>query len=613
MSFVVKYRSFTSGGREIVRPNEIDKTELTIGRGADCDILLTDLSVTPHHARVALVGRNRITIESESEKNLPFYVDGRQTTRADINPARGAVVRIGPHLLTVSMGTDGEQGRVVILVEREEEEEAADADKLFSLAGKLPGKRISAWGFALLILVACLAWPIWTYSQSRGIEERSDSFHADTMWTSGPLSEAHANLENDCQACHQNAFVSVRDSACQSCHTDVHDHAEDARMAAAEPDPGLGRGFLLAVADAFNRPRRSCASCHAEHEGAGAMAPAPQRFCSDCHADLDARLTDTAFLNAGDFGDDHPEFRPRVMTTPGDLSGGVARYRRVSLSDEPREDTGLKFPHELHLSRSNGVARMAQRLGPRYGFGEAMECADCHVPTADGTRFEPITMEANCQMCHSLAFDRIGGTVRTLRHGEPEMVAADIRAFYRSTAPRRPVDLSGMSRRRPGEDSHSETVGRYQFAQRTRYNRADSAIRAAFSDGGACFDCHRVQRTASAAAPYDVLPVRQIGRYMHSGWFDHAAHRTEDCATCHEAGTSDSATDVLLPGIETCRECHGGASAGGDLVPSTCALCHSYHADDGAPYLVRARNIRGRRPQSVRDYSGLTIRPARSP
>lgn len=603
MSFIVKYRSTTSGGREIVRPNEIDKDMLSIGRGADCDILLTDLSVTPHHA--TLTRQSSTQVRVESEKNLPLLINDRSKTRGTINVVRGGSVRIGPHRLTVRAGIDDEADKIVILVDKDEVEEKADAGALFSLKGKIPGKRLSAWAFALLILAACLAWPIYTFYETRAESDRGDGYHADTMWISGPLSEHHANLANDCQACHQQAFVSVRDNACVTCHQDVPDHADAEDMAMAEPEPGAWRGFLLSVGDAFNRPRRSCASCHLEHEGSGEMAAAPQQFCSDCHTDLDGRV-ETDLANAHDFGSDHPEFRPRIMTTPGDISGSIARYRRASLDSENlRENSGLKFPHELHLSQTNGVARMAQRLSARYGFGEALDCANCHVPTADGVRFEPITMEANCQMCHSLAFDRIGGTIRTLRHGEPEMVAADIRAFYRSTSPRRPVDLSGMSRRRPGDDNRARTVGRYQFAAARRYGRADRAIRAAFTRGGACFDCHQTQPTNNRATPFDIVPVRQIGRYMHLGWFDHKAHETEDCGSCHVAETSESSADVLLPGIATCRECHTGGAGGGDLVASTCAMCHSYHQDDAAPYLVRARNVRGQRPRQVRDYSGL--------
>ncbi|MGP1351698.1 MAG: cytochrome c3 family protein [Parasphingopyxis sp.] len=607
MSFIVRYRSRTSGGREIVRASPVDKRALKIGRSTDSDIVLTDLGVTLHHATIRDLGRNLLSVEGE--KNLPISVNGRSTARADINAIRGGSIRIGPHRLDVAMGTGEEEGSIVITVDRDEGPEPISARRLFSLVRTVPGKRISAWTFVTLILVSCLAWPIYSYVSNKGVEERADVFHGDTLWISGSMSDAHANLANDCQACHVEAFVSVRDSACLECHTDIPDHAEADRMAISEPELGAGRAFLRAVATTFNRPERSCASCHLEHEGAGEMAAAPQQFCADCHTDMDTRLTDTDILNAHDFGDDHPEFRPRIMTRPAD-ENGMARYRRVSIEDDPEENTGLKFPHELHLSETNGVARMAQRLSGTYGFGEALQCADCHVTTPDRTRFEPINMEANCQMCHSLAFDRIGGTIRTLRHGEPEMVIADIRAFYRNTAPRRPIDLSGMERRRPGEDSRARTVGRYQFAARTRYARANDAIRAVFSRDGACYDCHAVERPQiRGSLSFDIVPVRQISRYMHAGWFDHGAHETEECATCHEADTSEEASDVLLPGIETCRECHAGGRASGDEIVSTCAMCHSYHADDAAPYLVRARNNRGQRPRSVRDYGSLAINP----
>ena len=608
MSFVVHYRSRTSGGREILRSRTLETDTLKVGRGPESDILLSDLGVTLHHATIRLSGKTQITVITE--KNLPVTVNGRTTTRGDINAMRGGTIRIGPHRLSISVGEGEEdEGKIVITVDREEVADSVKAHRLFSLAEKVPGKRISAWTFVGLILVSCLALPIYAYFSNQGVEERADGFHADTLWISGSMSDAHSNLANDCQACHVEAFVSVRDSACLECHTDIPDHAEADRMATSEPELGLGRNFLRAVSTTFNRPERSCASCHLEHEGAGEMAAAPQQFCSDCHTDLDARLTDTDILNAHDFGRDHPEFRPRIMTRPAD-ENGAARYRRVSIEDNPEENTGIKFPHDLHLSQTNGVARMAQRLSDEYGFGEALICGDCHVETPDQARFEPITMEANCQMCHSLAFDQIGGTIRTLRHGEPEMVIADIRAFYRNTSPRRPIDLSGMERRRPGEDSRARTVGRYQFAARTRYARGDDAIRAVFSRDGACFDCHEVRRPSSRTAlNFDIVPVRQISRFMHNGWFDHGAHQTEECGTCHEADTSEEATDVLLPGIDTCRECHAGDTASGDEIVSTCAMCHSYHADDAAPYLVRARNNRGQRPRSVRDYGNLAINP----
>src|SRR3546814_15517493 len=72
-------------------------------------------------------------------------------------------------------------------------------------------------------------------------------------------------------------------------------------------------------------------------------------------------------------------------------------------------------------------------------------------------------MEADCAMCHSLAFDRVGGTIRTLRHGEPEQVVADLRDFYRS---RSPAPRAGATRRRPGQVGRAfGSVGAVQAIQ----------------------------------------------------------------------------------------------------------------------------------------------------
>jgi len=68
---------------------------------------------------------------------------------------------------------------------------------------------------------------------------------------------------------------------------------------------------------------------------------------------------------------------------------------------------------------------------------------------------------------------------------------------------------------------------------------------------------------------------------MQKGWFDHDAHKTERCETCHKASVSGTGSQVMLPGIATCRECHGGENSNA-AVPSSCAMCHSYHVDTAA-------------------------------
>ena len=59
-------------------------------------------------------------------------------------------------------------------------------------------------------------------------------------------------------------------------------------------------------------------------------------------------------------------------------------------------------------------------------------------------------------------------------------------------------------------------------------------------------------------------------------------------------GNPASAEDLLLPGIKTCRTCHGGENAA-VKVPSSCAMCHSYHTGAGAPWtpLTARQRLRG--------------------
>ncbi len=584
MTFIVRQIAVTADGREIIRDNPFAESEIAIGRNGENAIHLPDLAVDPVHATIRRNEDGTITIESA--RGLKFQRDGRDTHSTTLDPAEGAELGFGGHAITVAE----EDGQVLFTVRRVEalsdSAAARNESTLYTLQGLLPGKRISAWSFVVLVLIAFLAWPIYTWATWYGVEERPDQFHADTMWSSGALSKAHHSLEKDCQACHVDAFVTVMDRTCMNCHEDdAHDHAAKPRLLTARGGPEGLEHIGAAFAAAFNKPPGRCVECHTEHEGAGDMQPTAQKFCADCHDGMDLRLTDTELGNASDFGIEHPQFRPAVLVRPG---GKNPPRKRISLDEKPTEYNGLKFPHDLHLSKTGGVAQMGRRLSAKYGYGPSLVCKDCHTPDPKGVRFEPVDMEENCGMCHSLAFDEIGGTIRTLRHGEPDMVRADLRAYYRSTGPRRPINLGGISRRRPGEAVETRVASDYARAVQFRPSRASMAIDQVFSRGGACFDCHGiVPPTAPGRADYGIKPVTQTDRYMHKGWFSHEAHNDEECSSCHDANTSKVAEDLLLPGIKTCRECHGGEFQTASDVPSTCAMCHDYHADEGAPWLIK--------------------------
>ncbi|WP_447764582.1 cytochrome c3 family protein [Sphingopyxis panaciterrae] len=602
MSFILRRIATTKTGKQIIRDTPLPGTEITLGREGSNVIHIADLAVNPHHATISSAdGRHARVVAQEG---LGFDLNGRSLDSADIDSAAGAELRFGGHRLTIAREGDD----IILLVERIDElsQSSKDVDevKAFSLAGVMPGKRMGAWVFGLLMLFAFLIGPIWAWYSYKSVDERPDGYHADTAWLSGPLSSAHASLKNDCQSCHVEPFVAVTDKACVGCHTGehkamsmAHANAPAAKLLAARHPPGVGEKVLAGFAKAFNKPQGRCVECHTEHEGAGQMPATPQKFCADCHDGMNGRLKaaghPTQLADAADFGTSHPEFRPLVRPAPG------AKPVRAALGKPPLDYDGLKFPHDLHLQATGGVARMAASFRGRYDFGKKLECENCHRPDADGVRIKPVEMERDCAMCHSLAFESVGGVTRTLRHGEPDQVVADLTAYYRSTPPARPLQLGGMQRRRPGAYAEGQVYNIYFREVAVRPSRAQDAVRAVFSKGGACYDCHTIFAPTSGNS-WRVMAVNQTPRFLQKGWFDHDAHKETACADCHTAAPgSKAANDLLVPGLRQCRDCHVG-EGGARLVKvktateSPCAMCHEYHSDGGKPWMPptqRKKNV----------------------
>lgn len=561
MSFRIRTIDTLADGREIVRDRTIDKMLLTLGRNAENDIHLPDLAVDPAHATLTRRADGRVDVAAI--EGLRFEIDGQTVTAATIDPAAGAELRFGGYRIRVG-DEDGGPLLTIMPTETFGQAEGADPKTSFTLKRALPSKRVMSWLFAGLVLAFFLGWPVASnYLHSR---DARMAVRGDKSWTPGPLSAAHHALEGDCKACHVKPFVAVRDTACLSCHKDVHDHAPAGQMALARGMGGLGDRLLGGVAHLFNKPAEgACVDCHTEHEGAGAMPPTRQKFCADCHGDLKSRVTGARIGNAGDFGTLHPQFTALVTTDP--LTKQTAT---VSLDTHPQDRDGLTFPHDIHLAAGGGVARMAISLGAGRGYGQTLTCANCHHATEDGVRFKPVNMERDCQACHDLGYDRVGGTVRTLRHGNIDQMIADLRASNQAVIPLE------AGRRRPGAFG---AEGPYYATFRIPGAGLDS-ISSALAPGGVCGECHTPR--FDGAKP-GVVPVSQPTRYMAHGWFDHRAHAQEPCTSCHAANTSQAATDLLLPGIKTCRGCHLGEDAHQAKVPSGCAMCHTYHPTPLAP------------------------------
>ncbi len=582
MSFVIKQITQRAAGGTIARTKRLEQNILIVGRAVDADIQLGDLAVQLRHARIRDLGGGRVEVAAID--GAAVQIDRKLVATVQLSLARAPVIIVGGEKLELGLGET--VGDIAVKVERfDVPGELRDERAIFTLSRALPTRRILAWGMIAAVLALFLAWPILTPHPATvaavGTAQPA-AFHPDQMWDAGPLSPPHAFLSKNCAACHDKAFVSVTDRTCLSCHAGkqpgkspfavLRDHADPTRLVASHGDiPGFAARLRAAVGPSFGLKEWSCTGCHKEHVGADTTPVSSDAFCAGCHASMKARLPDTRLANVATW-DSHPQFRPAIT----DNSGASPKLVRVILDGHQQEDSGLKFPHALHLSGTNSVAQMTRRLGVRYAGEKQLGCADCHHADPTGVRFVESTMERDCAACHTLAFASQDGTVRTLRHGDPKQVIAELSDYLKlhggAAAPvqRMQVGFAATGRAAP------------LFA-------GDSRIRAVFEKGGACFDCHVI--TATGPLAYAVKPVTFTARYLARGWFSHADHATvaSPCASCHAVATTNSSTALLLPGVKSCQTCHAARPAA-NQVASPCSSCHSYHNGAGAPAFVRTES-----------------------
>jgi hypothetical protein len=599
MSFTLHQVTQRASGEDIVRTKNITAAEPVIGRGTDCDIQIADLAVSLRHAVMRQLGRGRVEVKALGQ--LSFEANGAFTRNAQLSLADRPKLVFGSHELRLAPGAGA--GEVVVTLSRTEsvagEPDVQDEKTVFRLSSSMFSRRRASWAFLGLLLLFCLALPVAAFVFYRSVPvtaaTRPSLPRADVQWESHSLTPGHRFLEGDCQACHQRAFVAVRDDACLACHRqglakDVAarlqnpvpalDHAPLDRLAKA----GSARaGLTAAIARLFNHPDGRCESCHTEHVDPGPAAKGTSvtsneivgNDCAVCHSDLRRRLPGTALRDVAGW-DSHPDFRPLLSMS---LSGPRVR---VALSEKTQENDGLIFRHDMHLSKQGGVARMAQRLGK----GAALACESCHHQDASGRYYQPVKMRDDCSSCHSLAFAHTGGKIMLLQHGDAKAVISQLKKFYAAGAQ---GDTSDLFLGRPGFDRVSAAPMGDPVAR---------GVTAAFSRGGACYGCHTIVQPPPGSLDYDVVHPHLTVRYLPWGGFDHSVpeHRAdasgrEICSSCHKVETLKPSSDVLLshdamlPQIARCAACHGRSKSETQAAASSaCGECHGYH-DPGKPAL----------------------------
>ena len=601
-----------------------------IGRGTDNDIVLKDLSVQFRHADI-VVRDFDVVVEA---------VGGSAVRFDDIAAGRGAfttdtVVGIGPYqirLLPPERGFD-----LAVAVESGEAAPvaapAASAAQL-RLRGGLLARRPLSWLLFAAVLLGFLVLPVLAHfnypreqapvladGRSGGDAPATLFAGYDHSWDSGELSDSHKFLEQRCEACHVVPFQPVRNEDCGACHGSVRHHFADKD------------GLITAALHADGLEPARCTSCHAEHQGPTGAVPNQQALCVGCHQDLKRFAAGTELGNVTDFGSGHPQFKPTVWV---DAANGIEQRLELGGATPVKESSGLRFDHACHLGGAHVQTAEAGKPGWRCAKqdgkiearslpddditppepGETVRvdiegvlsvdierdgnrlmaqltCTSCHLPDAGGATMRPIGMEEHCSYCHALEFDK-DNPDRVLPHGKPEEVVDTLTYFYGAQAVRPPLLRTEPTsktelRRRPG--AKPEAVAAPVPAPAPAAGQEAAApvpnpafarrLELVFADDGAstCGYCHRTTTLAGEKGPaYDILPVRVQGIWEPLARFDHAAHANLPCAHCHEAPASVESSDVLLPPIANCRECHQGEAAHA-AVPSTCTMCHVYHQE----------------------------------
>lgn len=526
----------------------IDNQSISIGRATDQDIFLADSGVSYNHARINLLPDGTINVSSISR--IGFYVEGNLVQNCLIR--RSGEILIGAFKIQIEIDTKIDQANITIEKVAEDIVEVQSERMLPTrLEQTWLSKRALSWVAFLLMLGLFLGLPLAEFYDDRAeqlIEEMR--LPGDDLWLSGDISGPHRHFGNDCNQCHQEPFVKVRDSACVDCHVKITAHA----------DPDL-----------FDLPELQetrCATCHKEHNGTVHLIQTAQNLCSDCHGRLDTG-PDSELANISDFAIDHTQFKVALMTRSGMSRNDPQAWQRISLDDPAiRHETGLLFPHDVHLD-AEGVD------GPQGN--QVMVCNDCHQTDASGNYMVPIRMEPHCQSCHRLEFDP-DDLDRELPHSDLTNLRKMLNEYYSLKALRGSVkdeDAPDLvtERRRPGKPL---TRAEQQIALQWALEKAEFVAEEVV-EFRSCNLCHKVERDPSSAEGWKIPEVNTAqSRWMPKGDFAHESHQNTSCETCHEAAQSSKSEDVLLTKIEVCQECHGGENAT-DRLQSTCIECHDFH------------------------------------
>jgi hypothetical protein len=319
----------------------------------------------------------------------------------------------------------------------------------------------------------------------------------------------------------------------------------------------------------------ACHECHKEHGTSGFMPPVDNAYCTACHgsADLMAKSRELGTganphaTPAGGDGKTQPRARPEGGYTEVITAFHTDHPEFRQIKDKVKDTNTLKFNHAAHMGKGN--------------MPRELNCAECHQQDSRGEYQLPITYGKHCAECHTLQFDEKTPGL-TLPHGDPYYVRAFLRSLniqYEEFG----RDVEGVTRREDlieyirgkraaieGQYKTGEDLEQMVFFSDKGTKFADGQ-RAAFTG---CAVCHDVKPAEAANATPKIEKVGVPVRWMTLGKFNHSLHQKGlTCLDCHDVMKSELTSDLNLPSIKSCIDCH--SPQGG--IDHRCTSCHTYH------------------------------------
>lgn len=521
-------------GQVIRKERRLSFDSLTIGRGSECKIQLPDHRVSLHQASIRHGDDGRLYIASEAEHQIE--VDYHLLEIAAL--AAGMRIAIGPYEFIVEAITGNDD--IILSYERILPDIPLAAPNLAtSLAATGLSMRKPALWLAGLIVLLFIALPI-AYTLHPGFNAAAQQYHLplDKPLNAGSMSPGHRALSVKCNTCHQKPFTPVSDQVCENCHKSVQHHIADPKL----------------HAQVFENV--SCSSCHMDHRGNKGLIRQDNQQCVSCHGKIKKSHQDTELADIHDFSTDHPAFKLTFKAGPNSSEKRVAQSEASKLV----EHSGLKFSHAEHFDKA--LIELAD------GNIRDIGCADCHVPSESGIGFTPMTMPLTCQQskCHSLQLTPpIEG--RVIEHGSEKTVMRSLREMFASMAIN-DVHKTGAT---------IDHLARARNWVATEVSRNAKALFTTEGEG-TCLECHEISADKNnKETPWKVASVNITDHWLPKAHFPHVKHSTEKCSSCHDVMKSELSSDVAIPSIDKCRECHVGSKQAQSLVSSTCNTCHSFH------------------------------------